>query len=88
MCVKSFIVYTRIGACPPCGEQVVQSCVCGKEVQDQPCEQPRWSCEKVCGKLFPCGQHLCQRVSYACLWGYAIHVMHAVSAAVFPLGPT
>lgn len=55
--------FTLIGVCPPCGEQVVQPCVCGREVKDQPCDQPQWSCGNVCGKLLPCQQHPCQIVS-------------------------
>ncbi|KAF6022952.1 NFXL1 [Bugula neritina] len=52
------------GECSPCAETSVQHCRCGKEKQSRPCAQLTWSCNQVCGKLFPCGKHWCQETCH------------------------
>ena len=52
------------GPCPDCPKESDQRCVCGKESKVVPCAAPPWSCKAKCGKLHPCGSHVCERVCH------------------------
>ena len=38
---------TSIGECEPCDKVAEQSCVCGRSVEQRPCNSPSWYCTKV-----------------------------------------
>ncbi|KAK6628816.1 hypothetical protein RUM43_002632 [Polyplax serrata] len=52
------------GDCPPCNKESIQKCKCGLKERKQPCFNPTWQCEKVCGKPFSCGFHKCTLVCH------------------------
>lgn len=49
-----------IDSCSPCKKQRKQKCLCGNEIRLQPCESPKWQCNKVCRKPLRCGNHSCE----------------------------
>ncbi|GAB1601514.1 gem-associated protein 5-like [Argonauta hians] len=53
------------GDCPPCPKTSQQKCLCGQETNIRPCASPQWQCEKICGKLLPCGHHTCEQMCHA-----------------------
>ncbi|RKF60584.1 FKBP12-associated protein 1-like protein [Erysiphe neolycopersici] len=57
------------GPCAPCNQMgPIRPCFCGTEKRLKKCidtnYQISWSCEKVCSKLLPCGEHRCQRICH------------------------
>ena len=49
------------GPCPPCPVMVKASCFCGKTSNAiKRCGVSSWSCERLCGKLLTCGEHVCK----------------------------
>lgn len=51
--------------CPPCKKKSRKSCLCGAKNEERNCSQSVWKCGKVCGRLFACGLHKCDRVCHA-----------------------
>ncbi|ALC44013.1 CG15011 [Drosophila busckii] len=55
----------RRGQCPPCNSQSSQPCNCKREVKVVNCSQPKWQCTNVCGALYNCGQHKCEKICHS-----------------------
>eukprot|EP00039_Didymoeca_costata_P008368 m.111091 g.111091 ORF g.111091 m.111091 type:complete len:1111 (+) comp14054_c0_seq3:94-3426(+) len=55
------------GPCSPCPILVERTCFCGKQKTKTRCSSKftKTSCEKVCGKMLPCGNHTCQHKCHA-----------------------
>lgn len=56
-----FLLFFRLGPCPPCPKTVRVSCHCGSAAPIvRRCSAKEWSCGKPCGKLLSCGHHNCE----------------------------
>ncbi|CAL1536845.1 unnamed protein product [Lymnaea stagnalis] len=52
------------GECAPCVKTSMHPCFCGKEKTERPCDSTAWKCNKICGKPFNCGNHVCEVVCH------------------------
>jgi transcriptional repressor NF-X1 len=48
-------------ACPPCTTLTEKMCAGGHKTITMPCYTKATTCDSMCGKILPCGQHQCQR---------------------------
>ncbi|XP_062513703.1 NF-X1-type zinc finger protein NFXL1-like [Corticium candelabrum] len=53
------------GRCLTCPRQSKQSCLCGKEIAVRLCADAVWQCSLVCGKIYSCGNHKCEKVCHS-----------------------
>lgn len=54
------------GPCPQCPAFITKSCICGKTSQPMRCGQASvLHCDKVCGSILNCGQHVCAQVCHS-----------------------
>ncbi|XP_063722936.1 NF-X1-type zinc finger protein NFXL1-like isoform X3 [Symsagittifera roscoffensis] len=52
------------GKCAPCKETMIQTCNCGTKEKLTMCSNIGWECDTVCGKMFPCGKHQCNKICH------------------------
>lgn len=57
------------GPCAPCNQMgPLLSCFCGGKKRSRKCVDTNykngWSCEKICDKLLPCGEHKCRKICH------------------------
>ena len=45
-----FYHFDLVGECEPCDKVAEKSCVCGRSVEERPCNSPSWHCTKVSRK--------------------------------------
>jgi len=50
--------------CPPCGRTSLQTCLCGKTKSMRNCNEAIFQCEKICGRVFDCGIHKCEKLCH------------------------
>ncbi|XP_074651738.1 NF-X1-type zinc finger protein NFXL1-like [Tubulanus polymorphus] len=53
------------GDCKTCSKTSTQRCQCGQQTAQRPCATPVWQCDKVCGKVLGCGNHICEQTCHA-----------------------
>jgi NF-X1-type zinc finger protein NFXL1 len=65
LCGHKCLTICHPGPCPPCPKMVMSSCFCSKsQPVSRRCANKLWSCNKVCNKLLPCKQHLCEKICH------------------------
>ena len=52
------------GECPPCDRTSVQTCLCGKSKATRNCNDLNFQCDKICGRMFDCQIHRCQKICH------------------------
>lgn len=48
--------------CPPCMKRSAQKCRCGNKSQERNCYESQFNCTKICGKVYGCNVHKCEKV--------------------------